>query len=104
MHGRITSYNVCYTKLLRAFWDATQQSETHDTARINGELILANLHLARPGMQELVVDDYFVDPPAKRIITLDPALNAQDNAKKYFKLYRKGKLGKAYAEGQIEGP
>lgn len=86
-----------------AFWEATQQSETHDTARINGELILANLHLARPGMQELVVDDYFVDPPAKRIITLDPALNAQDNAKKYFKLYRKGKLGKAYAEGQIEG-
>ena len=54
-------------------------------------------------MTELVVDDYFVDPPAKRIVALDPALNAQDNAKKYFKLYRKGKLGKAYAEGQVEG-
>jgi predicted ribosome quality control (RQC) complex YloA/Tae2 family protein len=49
------------------------------------------------------VDDYFVDPPAKRVITLDPALNAQDNAKKYFKLYRKGKLGKVYAEGQVDG-
>jgi len=86
-----------------AFWEAMQQSEAHDTARVNGELILANLHLAKPGMRELVVDDYFVDPPAKRVILLDPALNAQDNAKKYFKLYRKGKLGKAYAEGQIEG-
>lgn len=86
-----------------AFLETMQQSEAHDTARINGELILANLHLAKPGMRELVVDDYFVDPPAKRIISLDPALNAQDNAKKYFKLYRKGKLGKAYAEGQIEG-
>jgi len=86
-----------------AFWEAMQQSEAHDTARVNGELILANLHLTKPGMRELVVDDYFVDPPAKRIIPLDPALNAQDNAKKYFKLYRKGKLGKAYAEGQIEG-
>jgi len=86
-----------------AFWETMQQSEAHDTARVNGELILANLHLAKPGMRELVVDDYFVDPPAKRIIPLDPALNAQDNAKKYFKLYRKGKLGKAYAEGQIEG-
>ena len=85
-----------------AFLETIQQSDAHDTARINGELILANLHLSRPGMRELVVDDYFVDPPAKRIITLDPALNAQDNAKKYFKLYRKGKLGKAYAEGQIE--
>ena len=86
-----------------AFLETIQQSDAHDTARINGELILANLHLARPGMRELVVDDYFVDTPAKRIITLDPALNAQDNAKKYFKLYRKGKLGKTYAEGQIEG-
>jgi predicted ribosome quality control (RQC) complex YloA/Tae2 family protein len=86
-----------------AFLEATHQSEAHDTARITGELILANLHLAKPGMRELVVDDYFVDPPAKRVILLDPALNAQDNAKKYFKTYRKGKLGKAYAEGQIEG-
>ena len=86
-----------------AFLETIQQSEAHDNARINGELILANLHLFKPGMRELVVDDYFVDPPAKRIITLDPAFNAQDNAKKYFKLYRKGKLGKAYAEGQIEG-
>lgn len=86
-----------------AFLTTIQQNDAHDTARINGELILANLHLAKPGLRELVVDDYFVDPPAKRIIPLDPALNAQDNAKKYFKLYRKGKLGKAYAEGQIEG-
>jgi predicted ribosome quality control (RQC) complex YloA/Tae2 family protein len=86
-----------------AFWESIHQSDAHDAARANGELILANLHLARPGMRELIVDDYFVDPPAKRVIPLDPAFNAQDNAKKYFKLYRKGKLGKVYAEGQIEG-
>ena len=86
-----------------AFLETIQQSDAHDFARVNGELILANLHLAKPGMRELIVDDYFVDPPAKRIITLDPAFNAQDNAKKYFKLYRKGKLGRAYAEGQVEG-
>ena len=86
-----------------AFLETIQQSEAHDAARSNGELLLANLHLARPGMQEMIVDDYFVDPPAKRVISLDPALNAQDNAKKYFKLYRKGKLGKVYAEGQIDG-
>lgn len=86
-----------------AFLETIQQSDAHDAARINGELILANLHLSKPGMQEMIVDDYFIDPPAKRIIPLDPALSAQDNAKKYFKQYRKGKLSKAYAEGQIEG-
>ncbi len=107
-HGAALRHTVS-TSLSRAqnkyaaFLETIQQSDAHDTARINGELILANLHLSRPGMRELVVDDYFVDPPAKRIIALDPALNAQDNAKKYFKLYRKGKLGKAYAEGQIAG-
>ena len=86
-----------------AFLETIQQSDAHDAARINGELILANLHLAKPGMREMIVDDYFVDPPAKRVIPLDPAISVQENAKKCFKQYRKGKLGKAYAEGQIEG-
>ena len=49
------------------------------------------------------MDDYFVDPPAKRLISLDPAYNAQENARRYFKQYRKSKLGKVYAEGQIDG-
>ena len=107
-HGAALRHTVstalCFVLFLYvAFLETIQQSDAHDTARISGELILANLHLAKPGMTELVVDDYFVDPPAKRIVALDPALNAQDNAKKYFKLYRKGKLGKAYAEGQVEG-
>lgn len=107
-HGAALRHTVA-TALSRAqnkyaaFLETIQQSDAHDTARVNGELILANLHLTKPGLRELVVDDYFADPPAQRIIALDPALNAQDNAKKYFKLYRKGKLGKSYAEGQIEG-
>ncbi len=86
-----------------AFLETIRQTDAFEAARINGELILANLHLAKPGQSELVVDDYFVDPPVKRIVPLDPAYGAQENAKRYFKQYRKGKLGKAYAEGQIEG-
>ena len=107
-HGAALRHTVS-TSLSRAqnkyaaFLETISQSEAHENARLSGELILANLHLSKPGQRELIVDDYFVDPPAKRIIPLDPALNAQDNAKKYFKLYRKGKLGKAYAQGQIEG-
>ena len=86
-----------------AFLETINQSEAHDTARRNGELILANLHMAKPGQSALIVDDYFSDPPEKRAIPLDPALSAQENSKRYFKLYRKGKLGKAYAEAQISG-
>lgn len=86
-----------------AFLETIRQTEFYETARVHGELILANLHLAKPGQSELIVDDYFVDPPAKRIVPLDPAYGAQENAKRYFKQYRKGKLGKAYAESQIDG-
>ncbi|MEA4939086.1 MAG: NFACT RNA binding domain-containing protein [Christensenella sp.] len=85
-----------------AFLETIQQSDSLDTARQNGELLLSNLHRATPGLSELIVDDYFVDPPARRAIPLDPAYSVQENAKRYFKQYRKGKLTKAYAESQID--
>ncbi len=85
-----------------AFLETIQQSDSLDLARQNGELLLANLHRVSPGASELIVEDYFIDPPARRAIPLDPAFNAQENAKRYFKQYRKGKLSKAYAESQIE--
>ena len=85
-----------------AFLETIQQSGSLDLARQNGELLLSNLHRATPGLSELIVDDYFADPPARRAIALDPAFNAQENAKRYFKQYRKGKLSKAYAEAQID--
>ena len=86
-----------------AFEEAITGTERFEEARAYGELILASLHLVRPGADELIALDYRADPPQKRAVPLDPALSAQENAKKYFKTYRKGKLGKAYAESQIEG-
>lgn len=86
-----------------AFSDAILQTDAYEDARLSGELILANLHSAKPGMNELIVDDYFADPPQKRAVRLDPALSAQENAKRFFKQYRKGKLSKAYAESQVDG-
>lgn len=86
-----------------AFEEAISGTERYEEARAYGELILANLRLVRPGAGELIALDYRADPPQKRAVPLDPALGAQENAKKYFKIYRKGKLGKAYAEEQIGG-
>ena len=85
-----------------AFRETIASADALETARLSGELILANLSHAKPGARELFVDDYYADPPIKRVIALDPALSAADNAKRYFKQYRKGKLTKAYAEGQID--
>ena len=77
-----------------AFLETIQQSSAQETARISGELILANLHLAKPGQSELIVDDYFVDPPAKRAITLDPAFIA-GKRETLFQTISKGQVGQS---------
>lgn len=85
----------------QALWEAMQNGERLETLRLNGELILANLHRAKAGMQQLVADNYYADPPETVVVPLDPALSMQENAKKYFKQYRKGKLARQYAEGEL---
>ncbi len=86
-----------------AFLETIASTDSLEDARVSGELLLANLSFAKPGMRELTVEDYYADPPKKRAIALDPAISAAENATRYFKQYRKGKLSKAYAESQIEG-
>jgi len=58
-----------------------------------GDLLLANLHRLRRGLSEIVVDDWYADPPAKVRIVLDPALSPQENAEACFRRHRKGKRG-----------
>lgn len=84
-----------------AFEETVVSADKLDSLRIEGELILANLHASKVGAAELIAYDYFADPPSKRAIPLDPSLSAQENAKKRFKQYRKGKLAKQYAEAQL---
>lgn len=85
----------------RSFLEAIEGGASREALRLNGELILANLHLARPGLSQLIVPNYFVDPPAPCTVPLDPSLSLQLNAKRYFKLYRKGKLASEYASAQL---
>lgn len=85
----------------RSFLDALESDEKLEALRLNGELILANLHAIRPGATQLSAYDYYVDPPVPCTVTLDPAVNAQENAKRFFKQYRKGKLSREYARSQL---
>lgn len=85
----------------RSFLAAIDNETQLETLRLNGELILANLHTIKPGASQLVAENYYVDPPERCVVPLDSARSAQDNAKRYFKLYRKGKLARDYATGQL---
>ncbi|MBC7328215.1 NFACT family protein [bacterium] len=56
-----------------------------------GSLILANLRLVRKGMESITLENFFDDQRRKITIPLSKELNPQQNADKYFQLYRKGK-------------
>lgn len=59
--------------------------------RIIGDLLLANLHRFKRGDTEIEVEDYYRSPAASVTIELDSKATPQDNAERYFKLYRKAK-------------
>lgn len=61
--------------------------------RQQGDLLLANMHLLKRGMQEAEVVNYYQQPPIDIIIPLDPLLTPQDNADRFFRKYKKARRG-----------
>lgn len=77
-------------RLARIVADQACQSDP-ERLRICGDLILANLQQIRRGADAVEVEDYYRTPPAKTTISLQARLSPQENAERYFKLYRKAK-------------
>ncbi|MBD1399549.1 Rqc2 family fibronectin-binding protein [Pelovirga terrestris] len=68
-----------------------QQQAQED--RIRGDLLLANLHLVKKGMEQLSVANIFSDRAETLDILLDTRLSPQQNAQSYFKKYKKAARG-----------
>ena len=83
------------------YFESLQNSAASELSRLSGEWILANLHRIRPGDRQIIVENYYNDPPTSETIALDPRLSANENAQKYFKQYKKAKTAHAYAEEQM---
>ena len=62
-----------------------------DRFRICGELLLANLYRVSRGEKRVEVENYYLSPPEKMTIDLDPQLTPAENAEHYFKLHRKAR-------------
>lgn len=56
-----------------------------------GSLILANLRLIKKGAESVTLENFFDEERRKITIPLSKELNPQQNADRYFQLYRKGK-------------
>ena len=70
--------------------------------RLYGELILANLNLAKEGMEWLEADNYLSGKNEKIRIKLDPEKTPLMQAEYYFEQYKKAKSGMGELQNQIE--
>ncbi|MFK9092365.1 NFACT family protein [Bacillus salipaludis] len=66
-----------------------------------GELLTANLYVAKKGMKEIEVLDYYDELGGTIVIPLDPRKTPSENAQKYFSKYQKAKTALAVVVEQI---
>jgi predicted ribosome quality control (RQC) complex YloA/Tae2 family protein len=57
--------------------------------RIMGELLYANLHMLRPGIDKVTLINFYDEKKNKMTIKLDPMKSPAENAQLYFKKYNK---------------
>ena len=77
-----------------------RKAENADIYRLKGELLNANLHLAKTGDKAVTVTSYYDGQPVK--IELDERFSPARNAQNYYKKYAKAKTGKKEKLNQLE--
>jgi len=79
-----------------------QKQQKFDADRQKGELLLANLHSIQRGVDEISLQNYYLQPPETVSITLDPLLSPQQNAEKYFNRYKKARRGQEHSQRRLQ--
>lgn len=101
-YRRIIKNNIerCERKMAM-FAQTLNTGDDIEKLRLCGELLTANLHLARSGMKSIEVMNYYMDPPQIIRIPLDEACSLSANAQRYYKQYRKAKIAYDMAEERM---
>ena len=76
------------------------RAQNSDKYRLYGELLTANLHLVKPGMESVTVISYYDNSEVK--IPLDPKYAPSKNAQIYYKKYGKAKTAIKEKQLQLE--
>ena len=77
----------------RALREDLERAEQSEDYRIQGELILANLHKITRGQKQVELQNYYSPDLETLTISLNPEQTPSDNAQSYFKKYTKAKRG-----------
>jgi predicted ribosome quality control (RQC) complex YloA/Tae2 family protein len=92
----------CRTKLKRLKEELTEAQEA-ESLKIKGEILTANLSQIKKGQAEVKLSNFY-DPQGQEVsIVLDPELSPIENARRYFRRYRKLRSGDTenYAREEI---
>ncbi len=68
----------------------------------DAELLKSNFHLLKKGTASALVFDYYQDPPASRLVELDPKLSPEQNLNQMFNLVKRAKRGLAQIKPRIK--
>ena len=82
--------------------EALLDSRHMDEYRLKGELLTANLHMAKKGLRSVDLPNYYEPGMPMLTVALDEKLSPGQNAQKYFKLYQKARNAQSLAAEQIE--
>ncbi|RKU38762.1 hypothetical protein C6496_04460 [Candidatus Poribacteria bacterium] len=72
-----------------------ERAEKSEDYRIQGELLLANLHTITRGQEQVELQNYYSPELEMLSIPLNPEQTPSDNAQAYFKKYTKAKRGRS---------
>lgn len=72
-----------------------ERAERSEDYRIQGELLLANLHTITRGQEQVELQNYYSPELEMLSIPLNPEQTPSDNAQAYFKKYTKAKRGRS---------
>ncbi|MGE8204143.1 Rqc2 family fibronectin-binding protein [Heyndrickxia sp. NPDC080065] len=78
------------------------EAQNADRFQLFGELLTANLHLVKKGMDEIKVINYYDENAGEITIPLDPRKTPSGNAQGYFSKYQKAKTAIIVVQEQIE--
>ena len=86
----------------------TLQQQAYDDAensgvyRIKGEMLMASPYLVKKGMKQVSLPNYYDEAGGSITVELDEKSDAQGNAQRYFKLYKKAQVARKLALSQLE--
>lgn len=94
-----SSLDKLYLKSQRLNEDLLK-AKNSDNIRLYGELLTANMHMLKPGMNEISVINYYTNEEVT--IPLSPKLSPNKNAQRYFRKFGKSKTAIKEKSIQLE--